>query len=202
VKAVRAPRADAQRNRFRVLAAAEEVFAAQGTSVSTEEVARVAGVGIGTVFRHFPTKAALLEAVFLERIRRFAEEADRLTASDDPTGAFWTFLTRVAEVASSKAAYAEALAAAGTDLGAALDPAREQLPRALGVLLRRAQEAGAVRDDIGVAELIALMVATSQVTERGRADAGLRDRVIGIIFDGLRPAGRMSRALSAGDRQL
>jgi AcrR family transcriptional regulator len=193
VKAVRALRSDAQRNCSRVLAAAEEVFAAHGTSVSTEEVARVAGVGIGTVFRHFPTKAALLEAVFLERIRRFAEEADRLTTSDDPEAAFWTFLTRVGEVASSKSAYAEALTTAGTDLGEALNPAREQLPRALGVLLRRAQEAGAVREDVGVPELIALMVATSRVTERGPTDAGLRDRVHEIIFDGLRPAGRLSR---------
>jgi AcrR family transcriptional regulator len=192
-RSVRAPRADAQRNRARVLAAAEQVFAEQGTSVSTEEVAKAAGVGIGTVFRHFPTKAELLEAVFLERIRRFAEEAAELTVAADPSAAFWTFLTRVAEVASSKNAYAEALEAAGADLSEALHPARQQLPRALGVLLRRAQEAGAVREDVGVPELIALMAATSRITDHG-GDASLQERVRAIVFDGLRPAGRLSRS--------
>src|SRR5689334_22265310 len=141
----RAPRADSRRNRARVLAAAEAVFASRGTAVSTEEVAKAAGVGIGTVFRHFPTKAALLEAVFMEGIGRFAEEADELAASADPGAAFWTFLERVGQVAASKSTYAEALAAAGAQLDDALNPARQQLPQALGTLLRRAQEVGAVR---------------------------------------------------------
>ena len=185
MKAARAPRADAQRNRSRVLAAAEEVFSTRGTSVPTEEVARAAGVGIGTVFRHFPTKAALLQAVFRERLRRIAEEADQLVEADDPVAAFWTFLRRVAEVAANKKTFAEALATA--DLHEALTPAREQLPRALGVLLRRAQAAGAVRDDVAVPELIALMVATSRVAEQAADGTALRDRVLTIVFDGLRP---------------
>ncbi len=182
--AERAPRADALRNRSRVLAAAEEVFVARGTSVSTEEVARVAGVGIGTVFRHFPTKAALVEAVFRERLRRFAEEADQLVQSDDPVAAFWTFLNRVAEVAAGKQTYADALAAA--KIHDALTPAREQLPRALGELLARAQQVNAVRRDVTVPELIALMIAMSRVPERGTDGAALRARVLTIIFDGLR----------------
>ncbi|MGK5682111.1 TetR/AcrR family transcriptional regulator [Actinoplanes sp. URMC 104] len=183
--AARAPRADAVRNRSRVLAAAEQVFVARGTSVSTEEVARVAGVGIGTVFRHFPTKAALIDAVFRERLRRFAEEADRLVASDDPGTAIWEFLTRVAEVAAGKQAWADAFAAA--DLHDALTPAREQLPRALGVLLNRAREVGAIRPDVTVAELVALMLAVSRVPERAADGAVLRSRVLSVVFDGLRP---------------
>src|SRR4051812_5490623 len=87
----RPPRADALRNRARVLTAAEAVFAARGTSASTEEVAREAGVGIGTVFRHFPTKEALLEAVYVARLRRLAEEADALVSADDAGEAFFTF---------------------------------------------------------------------------------------------------------------
>ncbi|MCP9976669.1 TetR/AcrR family transcriptional regulator [Actinomadura madurae] len=77
-------RADAQRNRAKVLAAAEEVFAVQGTSASTEEVARKAGVGIGTVFRHFPTKESLLEAVLVALLERLAAEAEDLCAARRP----------------------------------------------------------------------------------------------------------------------
>jgi AcrR family transcriptional regulator len=76
-------RADARRNQARVLETAEAVFAAKGTAASTEEIARQAGVGIGTVFRHFPTKEALLEAVFVGRLRRLADEVDALAAAKD-----------------------------------------------------------------------------------------------------------------------
>jgi AcrR family transcriptional regulator len=182
--AARAPRADALRNRSRVLAAAEQVFVARGTSVSTEEVARAAGVGIGTVFRHFPTKAALIEAVFRERLRRFGEEAERLAGSDDPGAAIWVFLSRIAEVAAGKQEWADAFAA--TTLHDALTPAREQLPRALGTVLTRAQRAGSIRDDVTVAELVALMLAVSRVPELGIDGAVLRARILAIVFDGLR----------------
>lgn len=183
--AARAPRADALRNRSRVLAAAEQVFVARGTSVSTEEVARAAGVGIGTVFRHFPTKAALIEAVFHERLRRFGEEAERLAASDDPGAAIWAFLSRIAEVAAGKQEWADAFAT--TTLHDAFTPAREQLPRALGTVLTRAQQAGSVRADVTVAELVALMLAVSRVPELSTEGAALRARVLSIVFDGLRP---------------
>lgn len=181
----RAPRADALRNRSRVLAAAEQVFVARGTTVSTEEVARTAGVGIGTVFRHFPTKAALIEAVFRERLRRFAEEADQLVESADPGSAIWTFLSRITEVAAGKEAWADAFAAA--DLHDALTPAREQLPRALGALLVRAQEVNAIRPDVTVPELIALMLAVSRVPDQTADGEPLRDRIVSIVLDGLHP---------------
>ncbi|WP_438871445.1 TetR/AcrR family transcriptional regulator [Paractinoplanes lichenicola] len=155
--------------------------------MSTEEVARAAGVGIGTVFRHFPTKAALIEAVFRERLRRFAEEADRLVESDDPAAAIWTFLTLMAEVAAGKDAWTDAFTAA--DLHEALTPAREQLPRALGALLVRAQAVNAIRQDVTVSELTALMLAVSRVPDQPADGAPLRARVLSIVFDGLRPQG-------------
>ncbi|WP_127500671.1 TetR/AcrR family transcriptional regulator [Actinoplanes solisilvae] len=182
--AARAPRADALRNRSRVLAAAEQVFVARGTSVSTEEVARAAGVGIGTVFRHFPTKAALIEAVFRERLRRFGEEADRLAASDDPGAAIWVFLSRIAEVAAGKQEWADAFAAGA--LHDAFSPARDELPRTLGMVLARAQQTGSIRDDVDVPELVALMLAVSRVPELSAEGAALRARVLSIVFDGLR----------------
>ncbi|HVV07732.1 helix-turn-helix domain-containing protein [Amycolatopsis sp.] len=182
-------RADARRNRVRVLEAAETVFARDGTSAPTEEVAKEAGVGVGTVFRHFPTKEALLEAVLLERMRRFAADATTWAEADEPGTAFYAFLSQWADMAATKNAYSDALAAAGARvprLGAEVGAAVRD---ALNCLLSRAQEVGAVRDDVGVTELIALMVGASRAAEHLGDDPALRQRTLEIVFDGLRPAG-------------
>src|SRR3712207_921520 len=91
---VRGPRSDGLRNRELVLAAADEVFTGNGPSASTEEVARRAGVSVGTVFRHFPTKEALIEAVVVGRLERLVAEADRLAAAEDAGAALITFVHR------------------------------------------------------------------------------------------------------------
>ncbi|MEV7095428.1 TetR/AcrR family transcriptional regulator [Amycolatopsis sp. NPDC051045] len=188
-------RADARRNRARVLEAAENVFAAKGTGAPTEEVARVAGVGIGTVFRHFPTKEALLEAVLFDRLRRFVDEAEAAVAAEsvEPGGAFFTFLTSWIEMSSAKNAYFEALTAAGVTVPSAKSDIGARLTSALGVLLSRAQEAGAVRKDLVVGELIPVIIGVAKAAEYAGPDAPLRDRAVEILFDGLRP--------SAGERR-
>ncbi|GAB3970492.1 TetR/AcrR family transcriptional regulator [Actinoallomurus acanthiterrae] len=179
-------RADALRNRARVLEAAEAVFAAHGTSVSTEEVARRAGVGIGTVFRHFPTKEALLEAVFITRLDRLAAEADALMGAEDPGEAFFAFFARVVGHAATKNAVTAALAEAGIDVRETTAETGRELRRALGALLRRAQDAGAVRPDIGLPEVLALLVGASQAAEHVAGDDEVRARTLAIVFDGLR----------------
>lgn len=176
-------RADALRNRARVLAAAEEVFAVQGTAASTEEVARKAGVGIGTVFRHFPTKESLLEAVLVTLLERLAGEAEELRSAADPGRAFFGFFARVVAQAATKHAVTEALAEAGVDAREATGRAGPGLRAALGVLLERAQQAGAVRADVGAAEIMALLAGMSYAAGR----AGAREDVLRIAFDGLRP---------------
>lgn len=183
-------RADARRNRAKVLDAAEAVFAAKGTGAPTEEVARAAGVGVGTVFRHFPTKEALLEAVLYARLHRFVDEAETVVAQDSPDagGAFFTFLTSWIEMSSAKNAYFEALSAAGVNVPKTGSVVGARLLDALGVLLHRAQDAGAVRTDVTVGELIPVIIGTAKAAEHVGADRGLRDRVIAILFDGLRPA--------------
>jgi AcrR family transcriptional regulator len=188
-------RADARRNRARVLEAAESVFAAKGTAAPTEEVARAAGVGIGTVFRHFPTKEALLEAVLVARLRRFVDEAEAVVAaeSDDPGGAFFAFLTSWIEMSSAKNAYFEALTAAGVSLPTEKSEIGARLLGALGVLLSRAQAAGAVREDLVPGELITIIIGVARAAEYAGPDARLRDRAVTILFDGLRP--------SAGERR-
>ncbi len=182
----RPPRADALRNRARVLDAAEAVFAERGTTASTEEVAKAAGVGIGTVFRHFPTKTALLEAVYVAQLRRLAAEAEALAASADPGEAFFVFFTRVVGHAATKNAFSAALAEAGVDVQLTSAEAGPRLKQALGVLLAGAQEAGAVRADIGPPEVMTLLVGASQTAERAGGDAGVRDRALAVILDGLR----------------
>ncbi|MDN3351406.1 TetR/AcrR family transcriptional regulator [Actinomadura sp. DC4] len=182
----RPPRADALRNRARVLEAAETVFDAHGTTASTEEVARAAGVGIGTVFRHFPTKEALLEAVYVTRLGKLAAEADALASAETPGEAFFAFFARVVGHAATKNAFSAALMEAGVDVRETTAETGRELRRALAALLDRAQEAGAVRRDVGLAEIMTLLVGASQAAERVGGDPGVRDRALSVVFDGLR----------------
>lgn len=175
-------RADARRNRARVLDAADEVFATKGVSASTEEVAKRAGVGVGTVFRHFPTKEALLEAVLVARFGRLAEQARGLAGAEDAGAAFFGFLTAVVDQSATKNAFAGALAQAGIDVEAALGRAGAELWDALGVLLVRAQEAGEVRPDAEVEQVVAVLVGASRAADYAAS-------AVPLILDGLRPRG-------------
>jgi AcrR family transcriptional regulator len=181
-------RADALRNRIRVLEAAETVFDARGIAASTEEVARAAGVGIGTVFRHFPTKEALLEAVYVARLEKLAAEADALASAEEPGEGFFTFFARVVAHAATKNAFSAALLEAGVDVRETTAETGRELRRALAALLGRAQEAGVVRPDVGLAEVMTLLVGASQAAERLGADQDVRDRSLAVVFDGLRAA--------------
>jgi AcrR family transcriptional regulator len=175
-------RADAQRNRARVLEAAIEVFEARGISASTDEIARAAGVGTGTVFRHFPTKEDLLSAVFLARLERLAAQAHSLGESDDPVAALETFFTTTVSQAATKNSLVEAL----TALGAPVPSSGSDLRAGLEVLLSRAQEAGGIRSDIRLADLMSLLVGASRAVEHLGPHSDAHDRVIGVIFAGLR----------------
>jgi AcrR family transcriptional regulator len=179
-------RADAVRNRAKLLDVAEAVFAARGAGVSTEEIAREAGVGVGTLFRHFPTKAALLQAVYVGRLERLAVEAEELLAGDRPGAAFFDFFTAVVDQAETKNAFADALAEAGVDVGTASSETNGRLRTALAGLLDRAQQAGAVRSDVGVGELTALLVGASRAVAHAGDDRTVRDRVLTVLLDGLR----------------
>ncbi|WP_426511478.1 TetR/AcrR family transcriptional regulator [Dactylosporangium sp. McL0621] len=178
-------RADARRNRARVLAAAEAVFAAEGVGASTEAVARRAGVGIGTVFRHFPTKEALLEAVLVERMRALVEHARRAAEDEDAGTALFGFLEHVVEQSATKNAFADALSGAGVDVTEVVGDVRGELLGAVGALVTRARDAGALRGDVGAAEVVAVLVGASHAAmwapdERTRATA------VRVILDGLR----------------
>lgn len=178
-------RADAQSNRMRILDAAEAVFGAGGDAASTEEVARRAGVGIATVFRHFPTKAQLLEAVLVGRLERLRDQAAALTDGPDAGAAFFTFFATLVADAAGKIAIATALGDAGGGEAPDATRASAALRAAVGRLLERAKEAGSVRADADLPEVYALLVGTSRAA--APLDASVRDRMLAIVFAGLRP---------------
>ncbi|HEU5434463.1 MAG TPA: TetR/AcrR family transcriptional regulator [Thermomicrobiales bacterium] len=181
-----ATRADARRNRARLLAAAAELFAAEGSGVPIGEIARRAGVGVGTVYRHFPTKELLFAAVVRERLERLAAEARVLLAADDPGEAFFAFFRSLVEGGAAKKDLSDALAGAGIDIASHTGDLASEVRDALAKLLLRAQRAGAVRADIAAADLYALLAGVLLAMDQRRGDVALRDRIIAVVADGLR----------------
>ncbi len=183
-------RADAARNRTRVLDAARSAFAEAGLDVGVEEIARRAGVGKGTLYRRFPTKEALVRAIFediLDELERLAIEAG---AEDDPGAAFAGYLGEAARMQASNQGFYDVVA---QRLGAAaltLEQRRRFL-NALAGPLKRAQEVGAVRADL-VPEDVQLMLRMLGATTRPAPDGQPMDdhwpRYLGLLLDATRPA--------------
>ena len=185
-------RADAERNRARILAAAAEVFADRGLDVSLDEIAAHAGVGVGTVYRRFPDKDALIDALFEEKIDRAVELADRALEIEDPWEAFTTFMRGMCRMQAGDRGFKDALLVRdrGRERVAA---ARERIaPRAMQ-LLTRAQESGAVRSDLGPFDVPMLNLCVSLIADRTRDVApDYWERVLTIIIDGISAQGPAS----------
>ena len=178
-------RADARRNRDRVLQAARAAFGAEGSNVSLDEIARRAGVGAGTVYRHFATKEALFEAVVFDRIEELVEEARAVSDDPDPGRAFSSFIERLAHEGARKRDLVEALAYDGIHLQLGEAPILRALIEVLAELLRRAQRAGAVRSDICVDDVVAVLMGAAYAICHSRADDQRITRLLAILFDGL-----------------
>jgi AcrR family transcriptional regulator len=182
-------RADARRNRERVLRTAQQVFAADGLGVSLDEIARRAGVGPGTVHRHFPAKEALYLAVAIDQLEQLAAEAKVLAATGDPATAFFTQLSRMVASGAENVAVKSALAAAEFDLRTAAPDVAVDLTNRVAVLLGRAQAVNAVRADVTVEEVMALVAGAFAAIRHAGAEAS-RQRsahIAQLILDGLRP---------------
>jgi AcrR family transcriptional regulator len=186
VSQTRPLRADARRNRDRVLDAARAAFGAEGSEVSLDEIARRAGVGAGTVYRHFATKEALFEAVVFDRIGELVEEARSLLDDPDPGRAFSSFVERLGREGARKRDLVEALAYDGIHLQLGEAPILRALTDVLAELLLRAQRAGAVRSDIGVDDVVALLTGAAYAICHSRADDERTRRLLAITYDGLR----------------
>lgn len=177
-------RHDALRNRERILAAAEEVFGEQGSAGSTEEVARRAGVGIGTVFRHFPTKQALIEAALVRHFTRLTDHARRLADASPPGEALRTLVREMIETGATKITLAT-LAAGRGEFPSSTRAASEDLRDAVDVVLRRAQESGQVRRGVTVDEVYLLVRSLAQTTAATPVPQRTLHRATEIILAGL-----------------
>jgi len=180
-------RADAQRNLVRVLDAAREVFAEQGIDATVTEVAERAGVGVGTIFRRFPTKDDLLAAVVEQRTSQLIEAADAALAQPDAGAALRRFMETAAAMHISDRCWCDAT---GTDLFGreGIRALVDVLVSKMDALLSRAQASGQVRADLRALDLPVLLmgVAKSGLMLEDAAP-GAWKRYLGIVFDGLRP---------------
>jgi AcrR family transcriptional regulator len=179
-------RADARRNRAKVLAAAQAAFAKEGTGVSLGEIARRAGVGAGTVYRHFPTKDVLLEAVLAQRVERLARLAADYAASSDPGAAFFDFVTEVVTSTPGNKDMCELVEGDDGWPRAALLSTGRRFSEALEVLLRAAQERGEVREDLNVEDLNAIFTGCVAI-QRLQPDRKTLAPMSALVIDALRP---------------
>ncbi|MFD7924229.1 TetR/AcrR family transcriptional regulator [Streptomyces sp. NPDC059740] len=179
-------RADARRNRARVLEVAQEAFAVDGLLVPLDEIARRAGVGAGTVYRHFPTKEALFDAVILHRVQSLVDRARELADAAEPGPAFFGFVAEMTQASAAKKDLIDAMAGAGIDVTANLSEVNRELWESIDELLTRAQRAEAVRRDVGIAEVMALLRAVFLATQQGDDAEQLTARVMAVACDGLR----------------
>jgi AcrR family transcriptional regulator len=177
-------RADAQVNRERILAAAEEVFATSGAEGSTEDVARRAGVGVGTVFRHFPTKQQLIAATVVRHFELLIAEARELALHDDPGTALRALMETMVNGTATKLAL----------LGLLDDSAPEEvlsasrrLRAAVRGLLQRSQKAGLMRADVSVDELYLLVRGLALATAQGSTRPSTGRKALDVVMAGLTP---------------
>ena len=181
---IRPLRADALRNRARVLEAAEAVFASEGISAPVDVIAEKAGVGVGTLYRHFPTKEKLLVAILATRITEIAAEARERLQDEDPGAAFFNFLENLVIESTKKRDLWMALNDAGIEFVEAAGEAKVELTAAFSALLERAQKAGAVRSDVVPDVIMSLVSGTCMAAENHNEAPPLS--MLGIICDGLR----------------
>ncbi len=181
----RKPRTDSVRNRERVLGAAKAVFAEAGPAGSLEAVARRAGVGTGTLYRHFPTRQALFEAVYRREVEQLVDLAEQLGTDLPPLEALRRWMHANVEFVATKKGMSAALAVAvhaSSDLTA---NSMARLGRALETLLRRAANAGVIRDDIGAEDILRTIVGLCYTHDKPGWQGNVL-RLVDVFVDGLR----------------
>jgi AcrR family transcriptional regulator len=185
VKAARRPRSDSIRNRERLLEAAAAVFSAGGPDASLEAVAKRAGVGIGTLYRHFPTREALFEAVYRHEVAHLGELAGQLAMDAEPIDALRRWLHANVQLIATKRGMLAALALAAYGSSELWAYSFETLTKAVDLLLRRAIDAGEVRADITAEELLRALIALCYMNDRPGWQATVL-HLVDIFVDGLR----------------
>ena len=186
---VRPMRADARRNYERLLAEARTAFAAHGTGASLEDVARRAGVGIGTLYRHFPNRHALMSAVFEDAVSDLLARSRALLDDPHPCPALVAWLRAIITHAGEYRGLSQALMSASHDDSSALARCSTPMRDAGRELLARAQRVGDVRGDVSIGDLMQLTNAIALAAEESPDDPSLADRLLTLTLRGLRPEG-------------
>jgi AcrR family transcriptional regulator len=176
-------RADARRSHDRLLTAATAAFAENGADAPLEDIARRAGVGIGTLYRHFPTRLDLQEAVFRTQVNAVCAQGEELAGSPSAGDAFAGWLRVLASYLVTKRGLAHALIAARGQNSEVISTCSQIMRDTAGRLLERAQQAGAVRDDLTAMDVMMLVHGVVVATERTPEQA---DRLLSLTLDGLR----------------
>ena len=188
----RKPRADALRNRDRLLEAARSVFSAGGPEASLEAVARTAGVGIGTLYRHFPTREALFEAVYRREVQQLADLAERLKKGTRPIEALRQWLRSIVKFVATKKGMSTALALAIAKDSDLVSYSSARLTAAIGLLLEQAIAAGEIRGDVGPEDLLRAIVGMCYTHDQPGWQKNVL-RLVDIFVDGLRNRGAKRR---------
>jgi AcrR family transcriptional regulator len=181
----RKPRADAVRNRERVLTAAKAVFSAGGPAASLEAVARTAGVGIGTLYRHFPTREALFEAVYRREVQQLADLAEQLKQETKPIEALRQWMRSNVKFVATKKGMSAALALAAYKNSELFSYSFDRLTRAVGGLLDRAIAAHEIREDISPEDLLRALVGMCYMHDQPGWQTSVL-RLVDVFIDGLR----------------
>jgi AcrR family transcriptional regulator len=193
-----AQRADARRNRERVLAAARLQFATNGLDAQIDDIASGADVGVGTVYRHFPTKEALLQALAADRFTRLAEWASEALQAPDGWEGFCAFLRRSAELGANDRLLSEAMAERQAFQGAQRE--KDELMEVTAALVERAQATGKLRPDIGAQDIAMLMCGLGRATGAGAFDHEMSwERYLEIIIAGLSGPANSTLPRAPGD---
>ena len=186
----RALRADAQRNIERLLDAARARFAKEGPDASLDDIARDAGVGSGTLYRHFPTRVALLEAVYRDEVARLCAEGDRLLESDtEPGEALAEWLRVYVSFGAMKRGLMGPLTTALGQDSDLFSSCKTMVRATGGRLVERAQQAGTIRDDVEISDVLTLASAISHAGELTGQGSEISERLLTVAIDGLRRPG-------------
>lgn len=185
---VRKPRADGQRNQARLIESAKAAFAEKGTDVSLDEIARRAGVGIGTLYRHFPTRDAIVEAVYRHEVGQLAASATRLLAGMSPGPALHEWMRLFVDYIATKKVIAPALGSITGGTRELFSASGAQITQAMFMLVEQARAAGDIRADVDSNDLLRALVGFAFGYDNGgpgwQASAL---RLIDVLMDGLRP---------------
>lgn len=180
-------RADAERNRQRLLAAAKDLFATRGLDVTLDDVARHAGVGTGTAYRRFPNKDALIDALMADRISELRQIAQDCLEEPDPWVGLSGYLERALALQASDRGLKEVLFSSGRGRERSVQ-ARRKIAPVVMKLVQRAVEAGAVRSDMSTSDVPIINFMLNTVVDFGReVEPDLYKRYLAIVLDGLRP---------------